>query len=194
MIAFIIIAFNLILKTVIIKLISSIRYDTQSEMLSQITNGVFIAQFLNTGFVLLLVNSNMTEHSPKFITRYIASGQFRDYVPLWYSEVGAKILQTMIINSIMPYVTLATSCIIPKVMIMRDSKDPHKTKKTSMAQFKMLHSGKDYIIHFKFANVLNVIYISMMYGIGMPLLFPVAAFNLLNQYICERIIVAYYMK
>jgi len=124
MIAFIIIAFNLILKTVIIKLISSIRYDTQSEMLSQITNGVFIAQFLNTGFVLLLVNSNMTEHSPKFITRYIASGQFRDYVPLWYSEVGAKILQTMIINSIMPYVTLATSCIIPKVMIMRDSKDP----------------------------------------------------------------------
>lgn len=71
MIAFVIIAFNLILKTIIIKLISSIRYDTQSEMLSQITNGVFIAQFLNTGFVLLLVNSNMTEHSPKFITRYI---------------------------------------------------------------------------------------------------------------------------
>jgi len=34
----------------------------------------------------------------------------------------------------------------------------------------------------------------MMYGIGMPLLFPVAAFNLLNQYICERVIVAYYMK
>lgn len=34
----------------------------------------------------------------------------------------------------------------------------------------------------------------MMYGIGMPLLFPIAGFNLLNQYICERIIVAYYMK
>lgn len=34
----------------------------------------------------------------------------------------------------------------------------------------------------------------MMYGIGMPLLFPVAAFNLINQYICERVIVAYYMK
>lgn len=163
-------------------------------MLSQITNGVFIAQFLNTGFVLLLVNANMTEHSPKFITRYIQSGQFRDYVPLWYSEVGGKILQTMIINSIMPYITLTVACVLPKVMIMRDSTDPHKTKKTSMAQFKLLHSGKDYIIHFKFANVLNVIYITMMYGIGMPLLFPVAAFNLLNQYICERVIVAYYMK
>jgi len=75
----------------------------------------------------------MTEHSPKFITRYIQSGQFKDYVPLWYSEVGAKILQTMIINSIMPYITLATSSLIPKIMIARDSSDPWKTKKTSMA-------------------------------------------------------------
>lgn len=92
MIAFIVIGFNLILKTIIIKLITSIRYDTQSELLAQITNGVFIAQYLNTGFVLLLVNANMTEHSPKFITQYISSGRFKDYMPYWYSEVGGKIL------------------------------------------------------------------------------------------------------
>lgn len=34
----------------------------------------------------------------------------------------------------------------------------------------------------------------MMYGVGMPLLFPIAAFNFFNQWICERYIVAYYMK
>lgn len=34
MIAFIVIGFNLILKTIIIKLITSIRYDTQSELLA----------------------------------------------------------------------------------------------------------------------------------------------------------------
>jgi len=33
----------------------------------------------------------------------------------------------------MPYITLASSAIIPKIMIMRDAKDPHDTKKTSMA-------------------------------------------------------------
>jgi hypothetical protein len=32
---------------------------------------------------------------------------------------------------------------------------------------------------------------TMMYGVGMPILFPVAAFNFMNQYLCERIIVAY---
>ena len=33
-----------------------------------------------------------------------------------------------------------------------------------------------------------------MYGIGMPILFPVAALNFLNQWICERIIVSYYVR
>lgn len=78
---------------------------------------------------------------------------------------------------------------------MKDSRgDVYKTKKTSMHKFKELYGGADYIIHFKFSNILNVIYITMMYGIGMPILFPIAVLNFLNQWICERVIVAYYMK
>jgi len=34
----------------------------------------------------------------------------------------------------------------------------------------------------------------MLYGVGMPLLFPLAAFNFFNQYICERITVAYIVQ
>lgn len=172
---------------------------------------MFIAQFFNTGILLLLVNANMTEHSPKFITQYISSGKFYDYVPMWYQQVGGTIVKSMIINSIMPYITLTTTILIPKMKRFMDkcgvkkpkkkkSKKPgmggidYRTKKTSMAAYKALYSGGDYIIDFKYSNVLNIIYITMMYGIGMPILFPVAVFNFLNQYICERIMVAYYMK
>jgi hypothetical protein len=63
-----------------------------------------------------------------------------------------------------------------------------------MAGFKQLYSGSDYYIHFKYSNILNVVYITCIYGVGMPLLFPVAVINFFNQYICERIIVAYGMK
>lgn len=80
----------------------------------------------------------------------------------------------------MPYVSLATTILIPYIKRMIDSKDPYNTKKTSMAAFKALWSGGDYVIHFKYSQVLNVTFISMMYGIGMPLLFPIAAFNLFN--------------
>jgi hypothetical protein len=34
----------------------------------------------------------------------------------------------------------------------------------------------------------------MMYGLGMPILFPIAAFTLFNQWLCERIVVAWSVK
>jgi hypothetical protein len=115
-------------------------------------------------------------------------------MPDWYSNVGYKIVQTMIINSIMPYVGLCTGFAIPWLKRKLDRKfkdDIYITKKTSMAQYKDLYSGADYVIHFKYSGILNIMYITMMYGVGMPILFPIAAFNFLNQYICERLIVAY---
>lgn len=103
----------------------------------------------------------------------------------------------MFINAfIMPFVGLATTTVIPWLMRKKDggSKNPYKTKKTSMANFKILYSGKDYVIHFKYSNMLNIAFITMMYGVGLPALFPIAAINYLNQYMVERLIVARYMK
>jgi len=67
-ITFVIIAFNTILKIIIIKLITWVGEDTYSQRFASVTNGVFVAQFFNTGLLLLLVNANLTEHSPKFLT------------------------------------------------------------------------------------------------------------------------------
>eukprot|EP00355_Strombidium_rassoulzadegani_P007408 CAMPEP_0168620868 /NCGR_PEP_ID=MMETSP0449_2-20121227/7377_1 /TAXON_ID=1082188 /ORGANISM="Strombidium rassoulzadegani, Strain ras09" /LENGTH=1171 /DNA_ID=CAMNT_0008661923 /DNA_START=74 /DNA_END=3586 /DNA_ORIENTATION=+ len=195
-IAFIIIAINIVLKTIIIKLIVWIGEDTISERLASITNGVFYAQFFNTGFLLLLVNANMTEHGPHLFTHYFA-GRYHDYMPDWYADVGQKITQTMLINSILPYVNLVMGFALPGLFRGLDTKfsgNVYATKKSSMAQYKQLYSGADYTIHFKYSGVLNIVYITMMYGLGMPILFALAAFNFLNQYICERFIVAYQVK
>jgi len=63
-----------------------------------------------------------------------------------------------------------------------------------MAMYKNLYSGADYVIHFKYAGVLNIVYITMMYGVGMPILFPIGAFNFFNQWMVERLIVAYQVR
>lgn len=119
-------------------------------------------------------------------------------MPDWYTNVGYKIVQTMIINSILPYVGLTTTFVIPFMIRALDRKfkinDLYSTKKTSMGTYKDLYSGKDYVIHFKYSGILNIVFITMMYGTGMPILFPIAALNFINQYICERIIVAFFMK
>merc|ERR1719162_1846906 len=100
----------------------------------------------------------------------------------------------MIINSILPYVGLVTAFLIPALKRKMDRKwgnDIYVTKKTSMAMYKTLYSGAEYVIHFKNSGILNITYMTMMYGVGMPILFPVAAFNFFNQYLCERIVVSY---
>jgi hypothetical protein len=183
-VSFFIVALNLILKKIIIKLIHWVGEDTLSQQLSSIANYVFAAQFFNTGLLLMLINANMTEHKPYFLTRYF-KGNYYDYSVNWYYNVGEVIVQTMLINSLLPYITIAMGFGIPWLKKKLDSKftgDPYETKKTAMAQYKELYSGSEYVIHFKSA------------GVGLPILFPLATFNFFNQYICERITVAYMVR
>ena len=49
-------------------------------------------------------------------------------------------------------------------------------------------------LYFKYSDAIVVVYVTMMYGLGMPILFPIAAFTLFNQWLCERIVVAWSVK
>jgi len=165
-------------------------------MLASITNGVFITLYLNTGFLLTVANANLTEHPPHFITNNFR-GPYYDYDPEWYSQVGFLILKTMIINAILPYSALAMGWGIPALkrkMDMHWGSNRYVTKKKTMAAYKKLWSGGDYVIHFKQSGLLLIVFVSCMYGVGMPLLFPVASWNFFNQYLCERIMACYQVK
>jgi hypothetical protein len=78
--------------------------------MTYIINRIFYAQFFNTGILIVLVNGNMTEHQPMIFTKYI-NGDYYDYYPPWYPDVGAKIVTTMIINAFIPYVGLVVTFI-----------------------------------------------------------------------------------
>jgi len=102
----------------------------------------------------------------------------------------------MFINAvIIPWTGLIAAKLVPAIKRKLDGKgDPYKTKKTSMAALRLLYSGGDYVIHFKYSGLLNIAYITMMYGMGMPVLFPLAVINYWNQYVAERLVVAHHMK
>ena len=162
-------------------------------MLASITNGVFISLFLNTGLLLTLANANLSEHPPHFFTNAF-KGPYYDYEPDWYAEVGFLILKTMIINAILPFSALAMGWGIPWIhrkMDMKWGNDRYVTKKTSMLSYKKIWGGGEYIMHIKNAGLLLVVFVSCLYGVGMPMLFPVAAVNFGIQWTCERIMAAY---
>ena len=63
-----------------------------------------------------------------------------------------------------------------------------------MVAYKELYSGDNYLIHFRWADTLNVLFVTFMFGLGMPILFPIAAVNFMGQWAAERIILAYLVR
>ncbi len=126
----------------------------------------------------------------------IFNGPFTDFLPLWYVGVGYKIVQTMIINAIFPFVEFGIA--FTKLWVFRTmdrglfTKDTYHTKKTNMQTYIDIYSGPEYLIHFKYSGILNVTFVTLMYGIGQPILFPIAVVSYFILYSIERILIAYF--
>jgi len=103
----------------------------------------------------------------------------------------------MVINAVIPLANIA----IPFFQLYgqrrfdsSDTFDPYNTKSTSLAWYKKMYGQLEYSIHFRYSDILKTTYITLMYGIGIPLLFPLAAFSFLITLIGEKIQCAYFVK
>ena len=49
-------------------------------------------------------------------------------------------------------------------------------------------------MHFKYSSILMQVTVSFMYGMEIPMLFPIALFGIFNMYVTERLLLAYYYR
>ena len=49
-------------------------------------------------------------------------------------------------------------------------------------------------MHSKYGAILTTVFVTMLYGFALPLLFPIAAFTFFNYYITEKLMVTYYFQ
>lgn len=112
-IAFIVVGINVILKFTVMYLVKFVGgEDTTSNQKAVVTRGVFLGQFANTGFVILLVNANLAEHFPKSIAQNF-TGPFYDYMPMWYIDCGLKIMIAMLIQMCLPFISVTLAHLVP---------------------------------------------------------------------------------
>jgi hypothetical protein len=46
-------------------------------------------------------------------------------------------------------------------------------------------------MHYKYSAIMNIVFITMMFGAGLPILFPLASFSLLVMYMLEKFEIYY---
>jgi len=97
----------------------------------------------------------------------------------------------------MPYINVVKEGVITTLKGRVDTKcsgNRFKTRAHTIQLYKSVYTGKEWQIHFKYSDALNITFLACLYGIGMPIMFPMAALIISNQRLAERVQVAYNMK
>ena len=182
---------NFVLRTACIMLIDWVGFNTETKRLMKTTTVTFLVQFFNTAFLLLLVGANMSEQP---ITFWLTGGQFSDFNSMWFRSIGNTLVGTMYFNAWFPIIEALMYLglrILFRVMDKGCSCDRYKTKKTSIQQYLNTYTGPIYFMHFKYSTLLNVIFVTFMYGLGMPILFPIAFLSCFVLYFVEKTMLYY---
>jgi len=93
---YIIIIFNTIIRMVVIFIINLVGCSTESSQMKYITDSVFICQFFNTGFLLMLVNANLEGQG--FLFGSFFQGNISDFDLQFFTSTGDIIVGSMVFN------------------------------------------------------------------------------------------------
>ena len=192
LVTFLVSCINIVIRKLNIALIQKIGFHTESEQTNMIMISIFVATFINTGIILLLTNANLAYSVLSFVPIY---NQYADLDRNWYLDIAPSLTQTMIIMAMFPYAEFCMWWSIKQAMRIMDSgfgSDPYQTKTVTLQQYVNLYAGPIYMMHFKYSSILTQIFVSFMYGMCIPLLFPIAFVGIFNMYIVERLNMAYY--
>lgn len=69
--------------------------------------------------------------------------------------------------------------------------DKYSTKTTSIMSYVDLYAGPEFQMHFKYSSILNITFVTFMFGLGLPLLFPYALLAMLILWLSETCLFYY---
>jgi len=171
----------------VIQLLSKFeKHVSSNEKLAHRVVKIFLGQFFNTGMIILLVSIRSS------ISWW--QGNYGDINPTWYSEVGSTILSTMLINAISTPTTKIAGFIIKKALQFIDrkfGKDESITRKKRQADYENLYTLPEFVIDVRYGQVLTLIFITFIYGSGMPFLYLTSFIQLVYIYFSDKF---YFLK
>ena len=196
-IKYIIIIINFVIRTACIFIISKVGCSTESTEMIYTTNVVFICTFFNTGILPMLCTANLEHQLPAWLVNSLnLKGDSSDFNQNWFTNIGDTIVGSMKFNIYFPVAMEVMWFTMRFVKRYRDKSgiESHPSKSKSLQQFVNVWSGPQFFIHYKYSSIMNITFITMMFGPGMPTLFLYAALSLLVMYLLENYMLYYVYK
>ena len=193
---------NTIIRSINIILIKFIGYHTESAEITAIMLSIFVATFFNTAIQLLLADADFSSANYPLLGWIPLKGPYPDLTENWYLNIAPSLIFTMLLNAVYLYIEFAISFGTKALFRAMDQgwstycccKPDKKTKKKTIQEYVNLYSGPQHVMHFKYAAILTTVFVTLMYGYAIPMLFPIAAFTFLNYYIVDKLLITYYYQ
>lgn len=160
---------------------------SKSKEQVKIMTKVFVAMFINTALIVLVVNANFSSigfFGTLPFGQYIFNSKFSDFTRDWYIQVGSTLTITMIVSVFSPHM-LNFILFYPRGGCKRMCYKGYKTQKEINAAF----TGPEFDIATRYSQILNVVFSSMLYSGGIPLLNATCCATMFALYWTDKFLV-----
>ena len=178
---------NVVVKT-ILRLASKLekRENKHEEVISNIFK-MSLTQLINSAILLLIVNMKL-EFMPTWFP--VFAGDYNDFSASWYTYVGSTIMIMMLFSIITPHIANFFLHFVRFTIRWFDrgwTRDVKRTKKIFQIDYETLYLGPEYLIEFRYSNMIVMVYLALLFGGGMPILYFFAAWIFCVTYWIDKI-------
>mmetsp|Transcript_48726 Transcript_48726/g.95563 ORF Transcript_48726/g.95563 Transcript_48726/m.95563 type:complete len:941 (-) Transcript_48726:282-3104(-) len=178
-----IVIINALLRILVTKIARMELYSNLTSEQYSIGWKLFVSSFVNTALIVALVNANLDKYitSASFFKSLFA-GKYDDFSPEWYNVVGFSLLLTCLINIVNPHWSHLLHWAVSKCRRSKKPKDTD-TQEILNKRFK----GQKFHLASLYAQVMNVIFCTLVFCGGMPILIPTCCLTLFLIYWFEKL-------
>jgi hypothetical protein len=124
-------------------------------------------------------------------------GQFLDFNMRWYQVIGVPIITAIFFQIFTPHFGLILNQVKMSILRCWDRRctlNKRKTRQITQEEYEDIYSGPEFILHLRFAQLNSMIFVTMTYSSGLPILYLVAFLSLFFTYWIDKFLMLRYFK
>ena len=178
---------NALLKAFLTALSRFERHPSLSKQASSAGAKIFLAQFLNTAIIVLLVNARMPPRvsNPVPSELKLLNGHFQDFSRQWYSVVGVAVSMTLMLNIFLPHAAVLVQAGLFR--LKRCWAMARHGHTLTQEELDLLWAWPQFEISSRLPALLNTIFCCLLYSAGVPLLMPFAFFAIAVTLLVDKL-------
>jgi len=191
----VVVVINLLLQSVLIAMAKFERSLSNNDLNKSMMQKIFLAQTLNIGFVLFMVNT----YGPKGLRDFLSiipgigsmlmRGPFSDLNRAWYVVVGATIVTNMVLNMV-----TVPSMNIVGVVLAKTMRCCCKRRVKHHSELIQQYTNPDFDLKTKYAQMLTTTCVTLIYSSGLPLLYLIGFGYMGLMYWTDKVTLLWYSK